>query len=303
MLKWIFLFVIVINTNITDVYAQEITEQKEEKIELKTAGTFSYNFQRYTGFSFLTEKFTEQIAKSYIKIKTKSKKTTVDLNTFSGWDLIRKKLKSASVQIDELEIKDIPIKHFEANISDPIYIKKVMGRTKKKNKIVLPINIKAKVVIDLNNINNVISNIPRWKKVLQEVELPVPPFGNTLVELSDLKINVQDQGFVNVSVRARSKESIDSEPLDISFKGQIALKNKRIIIENLESEAKDIFTKDSDLSRSFSTFLEDLINPIFNLSKYEKKGLTIEDVKLNFDSNDLILNINAKKIPEKFNPK
>lgn len=287
-------------------YAEETLESPDEiQTELKTCTGFSYNIQKYSGFSFVTEKFTEQLIKFYLKFKTKSKKTIVDLDSYSGLDLLRKKVKSATIKSDDLKIKEIPIKHFEMEIQDPIYIKKIAlkKKKKKKNRLVLPVSIKSEVIVDLNNINDVINNIPKWKKNLGEVDLPVPPFGTTKVEISNLKINAEGGGHVNVSLRVTSKESPNSEPLDLAFTGNIALKDKKIIIENLESEAKDIFTKDSDLEKSFSSFLEDLVNPVFNLSKYEKKGFTIEDVKLNFDSNNLILNIYAKKNPQNFNSK
>lgn len=301
-MKWALILVLSMVFNYSSVFAQETTI-KNETFELKTAGEVSSKIQKYSGFSFITEKLTEQLIKSYIKFKTKSKKTIVDLDSYSGLDLLKKKIKAATVESNDLEVKGIPIKHFEIEIKDPIYIKKLALKKKKRNKIVLPIAIKSEIIIDLNNINAVVNNIPKWKKNLGEVELPVPPFGTTKVELSNLKIHAQEEGRVNVSLRVTSKESLDSEPLDVAFTGNIALKDKKIIIENLESEAKDIFTKDSDLEKSFSSFLEDLVNPIFNLSKYEKKGFTIEDVKLDFDSNNLILNIYAKKIPENFNSK
>lgn len=298
-------FIIFLSIIVTlPTYAEETMEEPDQiQTELKTCTGFSYNIQKYSGFSFITEKFTEQLIKSYLKFKTKSKKTIVDLDSYSGLDLLRKKAKSAIIKSDNLKIKDIPIKHFEVEVQDPVYIKKIALKKKKKNRLILPVRIKSEVIIDLNNINDVVNNIPKWKKNLGEVDLPVPPFGTTKVEINNLKINAEEEGHVSVSLQIKSKETIDSEPIDLTFTGKIALKDKKIIIKDLQSEAKDIFTKGSDLEKSFSRFLEDLINPIFNLSKYEKKGFTIEDVNLDFDSNNLILNIYAKKNPENFNSK
>ena len=73
--------------------------------------------------------------------------------------------------------------------------------------------------------------------------------------------------------------------------------NERLIISDLESEVEDIFTKNSDMGKSFSKFLEDLINPIFNFHKYQKKSLTIDTVKLSYEPNVLIVDIKLKLMP------
>ena len=84
----------------------------------------------------------------------------------------------------------------------------------------------------------------------------------------------------------------------MQFTGNLALDGKKLIANNLETEIKDIFTKDSDIGIAFSEFLEDLINPIFNFGKYEKNGHTIDAVRLLFESNNIIFEIESRFLPE-----
>lgn len=268
---------------------------KVESINIKTASKPAYNIQKYTGFNFLIDYLAEGILKGSIKLKTHAKKISVDLRIYSGWDLLRKKAKSLDINADKLYLEDIPIENFSLITQDPIYFKK---NKKKKNQAVIPLGINSKLTINLDNITNILNSLPKWQKVFGELELPVPPFGYTKVKLSDLSINVSDDGLVKVSTLITSLENQDSEPINISFVGNLRLVEKAIVVNNLQSEMEEIFTKDSEMGMSFSTFLEDLINPIFDFSKYEKNNLLVESVKITFEKNNLMLDINLKLTPE-----
>ena len=291
-------------STLSALFALPTSAQDEFKKDmgLKTATGFSYNIQKYSGFNFITEHLAETVVKSYLKLKTKAKKSSIDFEIFSGWDFIRKKTKSVEIKSNNLIVEGIPLSYLEVKADGPIYIKKVLiDEKKKRNKFVLPVSIKTKIIIDLDKVNEVITNLPKWKKILKNVDFPLPPFGRTRVEILKLQINAKENGFINVITSVRSLENPNAEPLDLSFTGKIVLKEKKVLIQDIESQIDDIFTKDSDLARSFNTFLEELINPVFNFEKYEKKGLKIESVDFQYDKNNLIILIDAKKLQNNFN--
>lgn len=264
-------------------------ELESSQIPFPVVGQTSYNIQKYTGFNFFTHTLAEGILKVSIKLKTRAKKISTDLEIFSGWDLFRKKIKSLNIDAEKLTVKGVPIEKFELLIKDPLYFK--------KKRVAFPVNLKSTVKVNLEDITEVINNLPKWKKVLGELELPVPPFGTTKVKIDDLKIKINETGFTEVFVMLTSLEAPDSEPIKMSFTGNLVLRDKKIIVSDLKGEAEDIFTGDSDLGRSFSEFLEDLINPVFDFHKYEKNGLTIDNVYLSFGVNSLALEINARLLP------
>lgn len=269
---------------------------------LKTATGVSYNIQKYSGFNFITEHLAEIVVRSYLRIKTKAKESKVNFEIFSGWDLIRKKVKSVELKSSNLVVGDIPLSYLEIKADGPIYIKKILNaKKKKKNRFILPVNIKLKTIINLDKVNEVIINLPKWKKALKNLEVSIPPFGKTKVEITKLQINAKEDGLINVITTIRSLENTEAEPLNLTFTGKIILKEKKVSIENIDSQIDDIFTRDSELARSFNSFLEDLINPVFNFEKYEKKGLKIENVDFHYDKNNLIILIDAKKLQHNFN--
>ena len=83
----------------------------------------------------------------------------------------------------------------------------------------------------------------------------------------------------------------------MSFVGRLELRDKKILVSDLQSEAEDIFTRESEIAQSFSDMLEDLINPILNFHKYEKNGLTIDLAYMSFENNNLILKMNLRLLP------
>ena len=273
--------------------AQELLQEQsiESQLEIPVANNFFYNLQKYTGLNFLFDFLTEKTMKTVIKLKTKASDISIDLQIYSAWDLLRKKAKSLAVKANELYVKDIPVESFELLTKDPIYFK--------KKKVVFPLRIDTKVRVDLNRISEILNSLPKWKKVFGELELPIPPFGSTKVTVTNVEIKINENGSIQSSLMLQSLVNPNSEPLEVQFTGNLVLREKKIIVDNLQSEVEGIFTKDSDIGMSFSKFLEDLINPIFNFHKYEKNGLTIYNVNLTFESSNLVLDINSRLVPKR----
>ena len=298
-----FLMIIVLCLNVAfyplSLRCQEITYSEENNLEqtIPTVNKFLFNIQKYTGINFLVDFLAEAIVKAIIKLKTSAKNISVDLQIYNGFDLFRKKAKSLEIKADDLYVKDIPIERFELATNGPIYFKKALISGKRKSKTVYPLEINSKIKINLNNLSEVLNNLEKWKRVFKKTELPIPPFGSTEVSINDLKININEEGIVQASSVIKSVINPQAEPLKLSFIGKLNVVNERLIIDDLESEIEDIFTKDSDMAKSFSEFLEDLINPIFNFHKYEKKGLKIDSVKLSYGLNSLIVEIKLKLMP------
>ena len=281
---FLFLLLLLISPSIAEELPSNINQIKIPLME-----GFPYKLQKYSGFNFLIDFVAESALKVFIKIKTKAKKIYVDLEIYDGWDLIRKKAKYFNLKIEKFFVKGVPVEYFELRTNSPIYFR--------KNKVVLPLGIKTNLEVNLKNVNEVINNLPKWKEVFQDLELPIPPFGSTRIAIKDFNIEVNDNGLVQAQAIVTSLVNPKSDPIKIRFTGGLTLRNKKIVISNLESEIEDIFTKDSETGVSFSKFLEDLINPIFNFHKYEKNGLTIDTVDLSFKTNSLLLEINSRLLP------
>ena len=283
----LFLFVFCMTVN--SVYSQEKLESPETYI-IPTSGHISYNIQKYTGLNFITDFLTEKTIKAILKIKTKAKKTDVSLSLYSAFDLFTKKVKSLDISAEKLFVKGIPVDRFDLITRTPIYFK--------KGKVVIPLQTTSKVEVNLENITNVVNNLPRWKKAFGDLELPVPPFGSTRIAINNFEITVDEDGFLRAGADVRSLENPDSETINVKFTGKLAIKDKKLIIFNLQTQMEDIFTEESEVGKSFSKFLEDLINPVFSFHKFERNGITIDNVNLSFVTNKMLLEINSTLLPE-----
>jgi len=300
-----FLFAVIwINTSVIPAGAQESLES--EKIEFNSqnihtipvVNNFLYRIQKYSGFNFLIDFLTEATIKSIVKLKTKTSDVNVDLKLFSGIDLFRKKAKSFTLNAKHLFVSNVPVEVFKLETKGPIYFKK---NKKKKYQAALPLTILSDAEIDISDVSRILNTLPKWQKIFSELNLPVPPFGTTKVAINDLSLNIDSKGFVEFSGIVKSLENPESEPIKMLFSGNLIIKEKKLVIDDLQTEIEDIFTKDAEMSKSFSKFFEDLINPVFDFHKYEKGGLTIDFVNLSFDKNKLLLDIGIKLLPEEIN--
>lgn len=283
---------VIINNIPVSIGAEELKEIELNNSQATISATndFLYNIQKYTGLNGFIDFLAETTIKVVLKLKTRAKEVSVDLKSYSAFDLFKRKAKYLKIRAEQLFVKDIPIKEFVLVTTDPIYFK--------KKRVAVPLGISTSLKIDLQNITEVLNNLPKWKEIFKELDLPIPPFGYTKISVSDIKIVVSETGLVEAESKIKSLVNSDSEPLSLKFKGNLALADKKIVINNLESEVEDIFTKDSDVGMSFSKFLEDLINPVFSFHKIERNGLTIDKIDLSFDKDNVSLQINSRLLPE-----
>lgn len=274
------------------IYSQELKENELTQLSTlsSTEKGILYSLQKYTGLNYLLDLFVETAIKVVIKLKTRAKEVKVDLKLYSAWDLFKKKAKYFKIDIRDLSIQRVPIEQILLTIDDPIYFR--------KNRVLLPLRINTFIRVDLESVTKVLNNLPKWKEIFKKLELPLPPFGSTQISVNDINIKINDVGLIYAQGSVSSPINPDSESLRLEFTGNLALKDKKIIVSNLESEIEDIFTKDSDTGRSFSAFLEDLINPVFNFGKYERNGLVVEKVNLSFSKEDINLEIDSRLLPE-----
>lgn len=280
----------------SSVGSQELVQQESSnQPPFKTATLFSYRLQKYTGFNLIVDFLAEALIKSMIKLKTQAKEVYLELSIYSGLDLFKKKASSFTLRTNKLFIKDIPIEHFELMTFDPIYFKK--GK-EKKYRVLFPVRINSLVKVDLSDVVKTLNSLPKWEKVFKELELPIPPFGTTRVTLDEFNINVDNNGYLQVASQIRSLENPSGELLKIKFEGNLVVREKRIEVSDLKTEIEDIFTIDSEAGKSFSEFLIDLINPVIDLGKYEGNGLTIDNVKMLFETQKMILTIGVRLLPE-----
>lgn len=283
--------------------AQELRQEQEVnniKQNIPVVTGFLYGLQKYTGFNLFIDLLAETAVKAIVKLKTHAKKINCRLEIFSGWDLLNKKIKSFHMDVKDLYIKNIPLEYLEVDTLDPIYFRKNL---KRKNKIVFPVNINSKVIINPNSVIEILDNMAKLNINAHEVELPLPPFGSTKVLLKDLMVQINENGFIQSMLSAVSVVNPESEPLRAVFTGNIVINDKKLIVSNLQCEIEDIFTKDSDVSMSFCDAVADLINPVINFHKYEKRGITIDNVDLTFPENKLALKINLMLSPGEINGK
>lgn len=268
---------------------------------VKDENNFSYKIQQYTGFNFLINYLGEKTSEFYIKRKTHAKKTFIVLETYSGWDLLKKRLKGAKITAHDLSIKDIPISDFDFQTNGPICFKKTIN---KKTWFAEEVPFKSNIKIDLSLGSKLLLGTKLKKLTTEsdndslEVELPVPPFGTTKVQIGNFDVMLLNCEEINITSNLKSVSNPDSAPIKVDFVGKVELENKELRVKGLKTSIEDIFTKDSELGRHFSKFIEDIINPIFSFKKLEKKGLKIDSVDMKCENNLLLLEIDGSFIPK-----
>lgn len=298
------IFIFIMNYSICPLLAQENIENEiidfnpQALSAVPVVNDFLYKIQKYSGFNFLVDFLSEATIKSVVKLKTKAKNVSVDLELFSGIDLFRKKAKSFTLNAKHLFVSNIPVEVFKLETKGPIYFKKNKG---KKYQTAVLLTILSNVELNISDISKGINSLPEWQKIFGELDLPIPPFGTAKVTINDISLKIDDKGYVEFGGIVKSLENPESEPIKMLFSGNLVIREKRLVIDDLQTEIEDIFTKDSETGKSFSKFLEDLINPVFDFHKYEKGGLTIDFVNLSFNKNKLLLDIGIKLFPEETN--
>lgn len=228
-----------------------------EGANFEVAGKTSRAIQKYTGLTWFVERILS--ATGVLAAKgTIGGHTECKIRTWSFIDALKGKFKSVTVTIKGGSYRGIPLPELKFTNITPLHISK-------KGKVLTPVMVSVTGKADEKEISEAL----RSKEVssqLNFLRLDLPGLGDQHLQVINPTVKLED-GQVHITTDLITAGAPPETGISIDIKARPTLKEERfIVLEDTKVDSKDIVEPEQ-----FSRFAEDLLNPLVDFGRMDRK--------------------------------
>lgn len=237
------------------------TKSDADHPPFKIAGKVSRTIQTVTGLNLLASVVAGQAAKTVIKKKVGGD-VKVKVKLYSFTDLLSGKVKSVDCQLDGSNIKGVNVGKVSATTNQPIWLDL---HDKRHIQLKTPVLVSVKAALTQEEISTALKS-ERVSKSLRGLNLDLPGLGAQQLQVVNPEVDfVEDNVCIKALLKAQGADDSTGVPLKIT--GKLQLKgDDRVEIADMKVESSDIIEPEK-----FSEFAEELLNPLIDLKRMDRK--------------------------------
>ncbi len=242
------------------------------------AGKVSRTLQTVTGLNFLGSLIAGQAAGSVLK-KKMGGNVKVKVKLYSFTDLLSGKVKAVDCSMADSKIKGVSLGHINATTNQPIWLDL---HDKRHIQLKAPILVSVKTALTPDEIAAALKS-DKVSKSLRGLNLDLPGLGDSQLQVVNPKVAITDE---NVCIEAllKAEGADDSKGLPIKITGKLRLKgDSRIEIADMKVDSSEIIEPEK-----FAVFAEELLNPLIDLRKLDRRDHAFRLTSLDVDHNGLV---------------
>jgi hypothetical protein len=227
----------------------------------KVAGTVSRTLQTVTGLNLLASVVAGQAAKTVLKKKLGGN-VKVKVRLYSFTDLLSGKVKSVDCALQGSSIKGVNVGHVNASTNQPIWLD---WHDKRHIQLKAPVLVSVKAALTPEEISAALKS-EKVEKSLRGLNLDLPGLGEQQLQVVNPKVEfIEDNVCIQALLKAKSAD--DSTGVHLKITGKLKLKgDDRVEIADMKVEGIDIVEPEK-----FANFAEELLNPLIDLKRMDRK--------------------------------
>ena len=241
----------------------------------KITGSVSRRFQGYSGITSSSEFITNLILHHELK-KLFGGKIKIRVKTYSFTDLWHLKVKKAKISLIGSHYKDIPLGKVEIESLTPFWFVFAHRHLEVKN----PSLFSFKMTITEKELDQILhsSKATNSLKALRlDLASMSPGMSEQRIQMHEPEVTINDDAIM-VKARLATQGAEDSTAVLMTISGKPKLHgNDCVFLEEVKIDSADITEPEK-----FSKFVENLINPLINLNRFDKPNfaLRLDDLKV-----------------------
>jgi hypothetical protein len=241
----------------------------------KITGSLSRRLQAYSGMTASSE-FITNLLLHYTLKKLFGGKIKIRIKTYSFTDLWYLKVKKAKVSMAGSHYKDIPLGKVEVESQTPFWFVFKHRHLEVKN----PSLFNFKMSVSESELDQILHS-PKVTNSLRALRLDLasigPGTGEQRIQMHEPRVTINDDSIM-VKVRLATQGSDPSTAVLMTISGKPKLRgNDCVYLEEVKIDSEDITDPEK-----FSKFVENLINPLINLHRFDKANfaLRLDDISV-----------------------
>lgn len=259
-----------------DADLKELSKFKE-RIEpsFKIAGSLSRRFQAYSGITGGSEILTDLILHHTLQ-RIFGGKIKVKVRTYSFTDLWHLKVKKAKISLTGSHYKDIPLGKVEVESVTPFWFGLKHRHLQVKNLSLF----KFKMTVSEKEFDQLLHS-PKATNSLKALRLDLtsigPGMGEQKIQMQEPQVNIDNQAIM-LKAKFATPGADPSTAVFMTIYGEPKLHGDNLVfLENIKIDSPDISEPEK-----FSKFVENLINPLIRLSRFDKTNfaLRLDDISI-----------------------
>lgn len=241
---------------------QSATAPKSAPPPFPIGSKFSRTVQKVTGITFLSDVIAGQAAKQVLKKKLGGK-VKVKVKTFGLTDLVAGKIKSVTVSSDGGAYKNVPLGEVEMASATPIWYQ-YKHKDGQRPGLKTPILLNVKGNLSTQDIVVALGS-ERIAKSMRGLKLDLPGLGDQQLQVVRPKVEIGDNELM-VDALLVTLGGAEDTGVPIKISGRPVLEGEKIFLREMKVESPDIIEPEK-----FSAFAENLLNPIVDFSRMDRK--------------------------------
>ncbi len=227
----------------------------------KVAGAVSRTLQTVTGLNLLASVVAGQAAKTVLKKKLGGK-VKVKVKLYSFTDLLSGKVKSVDCSLAGSNIKGVNVGHVNASTNQPIWLDL---HDKRHIQLKTPVFVSVNAALTPEEISAALKS-EKVANSLRGLNLDLPGLGAQQLQVVNPKVEfIEDNVCIQALLKAEGADDSTGVPLKIT--GKLKLKgDDRVEIADMKVEGEDIVEPEK-----FANFAEELLNPLIDLKRMDRK--------------------------------
>lgn len=225
------------------------------------SGKVSHTIQTVTGINLLASLIANQAAKSVLK-KKMGGDVKVRIKLYSFTDLLSGKIKSVDCKLDGSSVQGVRLGSVSASTNQPIWLDL---HDKRHVQLRTPVLVAVNASLTQKDIAEALKS-PKVSNSLRGLNLDLPGLGAQQLQVVNPKVELSGD-VVRIDTLLKTEGADDSTGVPLIITGKLKLKgDDRIEIDDLSVQGSDIIEP-----AQFATFLEDLLNPLIDLKRMDRK--------------------------------
>lgn len=250
---------------------------EENQPPFKVAGKISRTLQTVTGLNLLGSVVAGQTAKMVLKKKLGGD-VKVKVKLYSFTDLLAGKVKGVDCKLIGANIKGVNVGTVDASTRQPIWVDL---HDKRHIQLKAPVLVSVKAAITKDEITSALKS-ENVAKSLRGLNLDLPGLGAQQLQVVNPKVDIVEDN-VRIEALLKAEGADDSTGVPLKITGKLKLKgDDRVEIADMKVESNDIIEPEK-----FAAFAEELLNPLIDLRRMDRRDHAFRLSALDINQNGL----------------